>query len=112
MAKADIIGSIEKKVARLIADNRRLRDERNKLAVAKERLRGENRQLTERLAEAERTVAILELREGFAGETVDRTSTRAARARVNRLMREVDRCLALLNKDGGTGSLQNLTDRN
>jgi regulator of replication initiation timing len=112
MAKADIIGSIEKKVARLIADNRRLRDERSKLAAAKERLRGENRQLAERLAEAERTVAILELREGFAGETVDKTSTRAARARVNRLMREVDRCLALLNKDDGTDSLQNPTDRN
>jgi hypothetical protein len=106
MARADIIESIEKKVARLIADNRRLRDERNRLAATKERLRGENRQLIERLAEVERIVAILELREGFAGETVDRASTRAARARVNRLMREVDRCIALLNKDSGADSLQ------
>jgi regulator of replication initiation timing len=103
MARADIIESIEKKVARLVADNSRLRQERSKLLTTKERLRGENCQLAEKLAEAERKMAILELREGFAGETVDKTSTRAARARVNRLMREVDRCLALLNKDGATG---------
>jgi hypothetical protein len=107
MARADIIESIEKKVARLVADNRRLRDERDRLAATKERLRGENRELAERLTEVERTVAILELREGFAGETVDKTSTRAARARVGRLMREVDRCIALLNKDGKTGETAN-----
>jgi hypothetical protein len=101
MAKADIIGSIEKKVARLIADNRRLREERDRLSIANERLRDQARELTERLVEAERTTTILQLREGFMGETVDKTSTKAARARLNRLMREIDRCIALLNKDGG-----------
>lgn len=99
MARTAIIENIEKKVARLIADNRKLRDDKEKLNAARERLRDENRQLVAKLAEMERKVAILELREGFSGETVDRTSTKAARARVNRLMREVDRCIALLNKD-------------
>ncbi|MDR0907187.1 MAG: hypothetical protein LBM63_01040 [Rikenellaceae bacterium] len=111
MARADIIDSIEKKVARLVADNRRLRDERSKLAATKERLRGENAQLTERLGELQRKVTILELREGFVGETVDRASTRAAKARVSQLMREVDRCIALLNKESDESPLQG-ADRN
>lgn len=99
MAGNPIIESIEKKVARLIADNWKLREEKEKLIAAREKLRDENRDMAARMAEMERKVAILELREGFSGETVDKTSTKAARARVNRLMREVDKCIALLHRD-------------
>lgn len=100
MANTAVIEGIEKKVARLIEDNRKLRGEREKLDAVRERLRDENRRLEAKAAELERRVAVLELREGFAGQTVDRTNTKAARARVNRLMREVDRCIALLNREG------------
>lgn len=99
MVSTAIIESIEKKVERLIADNRKLRGDRERLDASREKLREENRRLAAKAAELERRVAVLELREGFAGETVDRTSTKTARARVNRLMREVDRCIALLNKE-------------
>lgn len=98
MSRTAILESIEKKIAKLIADNRRLRDERERLAASRDRMREENRQLTAQVADLERRLTVMELREGFAGETADSKSTKAARARVNRLMREVDRCIALVNK--------------
>ncbi len=98
MSRSAILDSIEKKVARLIADNRRLKDERERLSASRDRLRDENRQLADKVAGLERRLTVMELREGFTGETVDSKSTKAARARVNRLMREVDRCIALVNK--------------
>lgn len=91
-----IIEGIEKKIARIMADNRRLRDEKEKLEASRSRLRDENARLAARTAELERRVAVLELREGFAAEAADTKSVKAAKAQVNRLMREVDRCLELL----------------
>ena len=98
MSRTVILESIEKKIAKLIADNRKLRDEKEKLAVSRDKLRDENRQLVDKVAELERRLTVMELREGFGGETADSKSTKAARARVNRLMREVDKCIMLLNK--------------
>lgn len=54
-----------------------------------------NRELTNKLAEAERRISMLELSEGLAGNAANK---KQAKARVNRLMREIDRCIALLNK--------------
>jgi predicted nucleic acid-binding Zn-ribbon protein len=99
MSKKAVIDSIEKKVALLVGENRRLRDERAKISATAERLRGENRRLATKIAEMERRLAVMELREGFSGETADSKGTKAARGRVNRLVREVDRCIALLNKE-------------
>jgi phage shock protein A len=97
MTAAPIISNIEKKIARLIAENRRLRGEREKWVSAREKLREENAALALRAAEAERRVAVLELRQGFEGGG-ERVSNKAARARVNRLMREIDKCIALVGK--------------
>jgi phage shock protein A len=99
MSKGAILEGIEKKVAQLIADNRRLRDERERLSASSDRLRDENRRLATKIAEMERRLAVVELREGFSGETADSKGTKTARARVNRLVREVDRCIALLNRE-------------
>jgi hypothetical protein len=60
-----------------------------------DKLRGENRSLKEELARAEKRIARLELQEGLSSGEGDK---KAARARVNRLIREVDKCIALLNK--------------
>ena len=98
MSRGAILDSIEKKVARLIADNRRLKDDRERLAASRDRMRDENRLLVAKVAELERRLTVMELREGFSGETADSKGTKAARARVNRLMREVDKCIALVNK--------------
>ncbi len=100
MSRSAILDSIEKKVARLIAENRRLRDERERLSASRNKLRDENRLLTEKIAELERRLTVKGLVDGFSGETADSKSTKTARASVNRLMREVDRCIALVNKGG------------
>lgn len=58
-------------------------------------LRRENRSLQERVRSLEAELARMQLAEGLGGGGRNRES---ARARVNRLMREVDRCIALLNR--------------
>lgn len=90
---------IEKKVALLIGENRRLRGEREKMSASAGRLREENRALSAKIAEMERRLKVMELREGFTGETADSKSTKAAKARVSRLVREVDKCIALISKE-------------
>jgi predicted nucleic acid-binding Zn-ribbon protein len=95
MSKNAVIGSIREKVRLLIADNRKLRGEVQHSLQQHDKLRGENRALKEELAKAEKRIAKLELQEGLASGGGDK---KAARARVNRLIREVDKCVALLNK--------------
>ncbi len=79
----------------MITDNRKLRGEMEQAVKQHDKLRGENRALKEELAKAEKRIAKLELQEGLASGGGDK---KAARARVNRLIREVDKCIALLNK--------------
>jgi hypothetical protein len=97
-----VIESIAKSAERLIGENRRLREEIGKLEATRERLRGENRRLETLNAELERRLTVKELAAGFAGgsgQGLDRHGAKTARARVNRLMREVDKCIGLLSKD-------------
>lgn len=95
MAESTVIKSIRAKVESLMAENRRLRSEYDKLDAKRARLVMENREMTEKMAQMEKRVAILELKEGFGGSS---DNSKRARARVNRLMREVDKCIALLNR--------------
>lgn len=95
MSKSAVIGSIREKAGRLIAENRKLHSEMEQAVKQHDKLRNENRTLKEELAKAEKRIAKLELQEGLASSQGDK---KAARARVNRLIREVDKCVALLNK--------------
>lgn len=95
MAELPIIGAIKSKIDRLIGDNVKLRQECQKLTEQRDRLRSENRDLTVRTTELEKRISILELTEGLSSTGVNR---KQAKARVNNLMREVDKCIALLNK--------------
>jgi uncharacterized protein YlxW (UPF0749 family) len=102
MSRKAVIESIAKSAERLIAENRRLRGEVEKLESARERLREENRRLATENAGLERRLVVRELAAGFAGgdgQGLDRRGVKTARARVNRLMREVDKCIGLLSKD-------------
>ena len=96
MAEMPVIEALKAKIERIIAENRRVRAESEKLLRQDEKLRGENRKQAARIAELERRVTTLELGGGMAGKSGDKD---AARARVNRLMREVDKCIALLNRE-------------
>ena len=108
MSGKALIESIAKNAERLIGENRRLRSEVERLEAARERLREENGRLAAENAGLDRRLTVRELAAGFAGADgaggvagLDRRSTKIARARVNRLMREVDRCIVLLNKEAG-----------
>lgn len=95
MSKSAVIDGIKVKVDRLVEDNRRLRDEAAKLVAQRDKLKASNRDLEQQIAKLESRIGVLELREGMGGNPED---NKIARARVNRLMREVDKCIALLNK--------------
>lgn len=95
MADKGVIASLEARVGRLIEDHRRLAGLCAELTAQCESLRGEKRSLEERLRELDAEVARMQLAEGLAGGSGNRDK---ARARVNRLMREVDKCIALLER--------------
>ena len=93
MAVNPIISSIETKVTRIIEDNRTLRSECSDLVRQRDKLRGENRELQRRVAQLEKELSHAKLNAALAG---DKTDKRAAKARINRLVREVDSCIAML----------------
>ena len=93
-AKLSVIESINDKVGKLVVLNRHLGEQCDKLGRRNEKLALENAQQQTTIAELERRIAVLELGEGFS---VGGDSRKKAQARVNRLMREVDKCIALLN---------------
>ena len=95
MSKSAVIEAIQSKVDRLVADNRRLRGEYETAARQRDKLKADNMELVQQADRLQKRIEVLELRESMAGGSED---TKAARARVNRLMREVDKCIALLNK--------------
>lgn len=66
-----------------------------KLTAERDALKEEKRALEQRVRDLDRELSKLQLSEGLAGGKADKEK---ARARVNRLMREVDKCIALLNK--------------
>lgn len=97
MAESAVIGAIRSKIAKLIKECDKLRVDNRKLAGDRDRLKAANRELAEKIAAMEKRIAVLELRDSMGGEA-EGDDAKRARARVNRLMREVDKCIALLNK--------------
>lgn len=95
MARHAVIDSLGEKIARLIEDNRRLRSEADGTTRQRDKLRSENRELRENVVRLEKRLGVLELGSSLSGGGVD---AERARARINRLMREIDRCVALMNK--------------
>lgn len=95
MAKQDVILSLGGKVDRLIKENERLASENEALSQRKDTLAAENRTLKQTVAGLEKRIGVLELGKSIAGDSVD---TKRARMRINRLMREIDRCIAITNK--------------
>lgn len=98
MAKQQIVDSLVEKVARVIAENERLERQQAALEADVAKLRSENRTLRQQLEVAQRQAALHALGEGLAGGVDDDAARKRARAQVNRLMREIDRCIALMNK--------------
>ncbi len=104
MADKSVIKNIGLHVQQLIDDHRRL----SKLCVELDRqcneLKIEKRKMQEQIKQLNDEVARLQLSEGLSGESQNRDK---ARMRVNRLMREVDKCIALLGKLDDENQLTN-----
>lgn len=95
MADKSVIITLEARVRQLIDDHRRLSELCAQLTAECEALRSQKRSSEERIRALDAEVARMELTAGLAGEQRNREK---ARARVNRLMREVDKCIALLER--------------
>lgn len=83
------------KVQRLIDENRMLRAELKKRASAYEKAALGKRKAEEKALELEKRLRTLDAAGALAGAGGD---TKAARQRVNKLLREIDQCIALLNR--------------
>ena len=94
MAAQEIIANLAAQVRRLMAEHAKLRGLCDRMTEG-DALRKENRTLQERVRSLEEELSCVRLAEGLAGGGRNRER---ARARVNRLVREVDRCIALLNR--------------
>lgn len=95
MAQKETIDKLAAQVKRLIEEHRRKSEQCDRLAAECQGLKEENRSLQERVKQLDSEVATLQLGEGLAGNN---KNTAKARARVNRLMREVDRCIAIVKQ--------------
>jgi FtsZ-binding cell division protein ZapB len=89
-----IIKSLADKVELLMKESGRLRRERDETALRGEKLGAENRKLKQTVAALEKRIKVLELGGSFAGGDGDK---KQAKARINRLVREIDRCIAMMN---------------
>lgn len=99
MVDKSVITNLENRVGQLIDDHRRLTDRCSELSAQCDALRGEKRSLEERVKVLDAELARMQLAEALAGGSREREK---ARARVNRLMREVDRCIALVERQTET----------
>lgn len=95
MAEKTVITTLETQVRRLMAGYRKASDSCRELERECNALKAENRSLREQVRTLGEELARVRLSEGLGGPAGDRDK---ARARINRLMREVDRCIALLSK--------------
>lgn len=93
MAEKEIVKRLREEVERLIADHEKLSRECRTLAKERDKLLGEKHRLEERVREQETHIKSLELAEVMRG---GEGNVERARARVNNLLREVDRCIATL----------------
>ena len=98
MADKSVIANIEARIGALIEDHRRLSALCRELTTERDALKIANRAQEERIRALDAEVGRMQLAEGLSGGGRNRAK---ARARVNRLMREVDRCIALLEKPEG-----------
>lgn len=95
MAEKKIISDLEAQIRQLMADHRRLQLLCRETVAERDALRRENRDLRRQTDLLDKEIARLQLVRGLEGNAPDQTK---AIARVNRLMREVDKCIALLDK--------------
>ncbi len=89
-----MIDRLRARVAALVGAYERVKCDLQKRASERDKLLAEREELERKVAGLEQRIRVLELAGGMEGVS---GGSKAARERVNRLLREVDRCLALMN---------------
>ena len=95
MAEKGVIMNIAAQVDRLIESHATLTRACSELTAERDSLREENRTLAMQVRELQNRISRLQLQDGLNGGVADKEQ---ARARINRLLREVDRCIALIDR--------------
>ncbi|MBP3565681.1 MAG: hypothetical protein IJN45_01465 [Alistipes sp.] len=95
MACKSIIKHIEAQTERIISQYEKLEEQCHQLREERDALRSQVREQEEQLRELKAEVQRLRLAEGLSGNKTDKAKSRA---RINLLLREVDKCIALLTK--------------
>ena len=96
MSQKEIVKRLHDEVERLIADHERIAKECRELVKQRDKLLGEKHRLEERLREQDTRIKSLELVGVMRGDV---GNVERARARVNSLLREVDRCIAAIKNE-------------
>ena len=91
--------NIAAQVDRLVESHAALVRACSELTAERDSLRDQNRMLAMKVRELQSRIARLQLSESLSGGGADKEQ---ARARINRLLREVDRCIALIDKSADT----------
>ena len=85
--------TVKEKITRLIAAYETEKMEREKLQAELEQTRTQNENYRKQIIELERQIDNLKLTEAFMAGGAD---TAAAKKKINSLMKEIDRCIALM----------------
>ncbi|MGB0136801.1 MAG: hypothetical protein ACPF83_06140 [Flavobacteriales bacterium] len=89
------IAAIRTYVRKLIDENNQLRSQSSQHAEELGQLRDRVSSLEAQLAEQSEKEQVLRMAQSLGGEAADNS---AAKRRINELVREIDKCIALLNK--------------
>ena len=89
----EMLETVKEKITRLIAAYETEKMEREKLQSELEQTRTQNETYRKQIIELERQIDNLKLTEAFMAGGAD---TAAAKKKINSLMKEIDRCIALM----------------
>lgn len=92
MTSKETIERLGGQVEKLMGEHRKVAAQRKQLADECKSLREENRSLREQIKRLDAELSLARLGDSLGGNAEDK---KQARARINRLLREVDRCIAL-----------------
>ena len=95
MACKSIIKHIEAQAERIITQYEKLEADCEELRIERDALRVQVREQQEQMREMKAELQRLRLVESLSGNATDKTKSRA---RINLLVREVDKCIALLTQ--------------
>jgi len=88
-----LVSGVDFKVRKLIAQQKKLRNENESLTIDINQLKKQNEEQKQLISGLEEKIRILKI----AGMSGSKEDTSGIRTRINELVREIDKCIGLLN---------------